>query len=126
MININSRSSKSIYEQIVDQIKENILKGILNPGDKLPSVRELSSMLTINPNTVSKAYRELERQKTIETIRGKGTYVSSNYNPKIDEDKLEFIKNDLKKLIVEAYYMGIDKKEFKNILDQLYNNFERM
>lgn len=126
MINIDSRSSKSIYEQIIDQIKENILKGILNPGDKLPSVRELSAMLTINPNTVSKAYQELERQKTIETIRGKGTYVSINYKPKIDEEKLEIIKIELKKLIVEACYMGIDKNKFKDILEELYNDFERM
>ncbi|BDR78951.1 GntR family transcriptional regulator [Clostridium tetani] len=126
MINIDSRSSKSIYQQIVDQIKENILKGILKPGDKLPSVREMSSLLTVNPNTVSKAYQELERQKTIETIRGRGTYVSRNYKPKMDDDKLKFIKEELKKLIIEALYMGIDKEKFINILDELYKDFERM
>ncbi|AAO36490.1 GntR family transcriptional regulator [Clostridium tetani] len=126
MINIDSRSSKSIYQQIVDQIKENILKGILKPGDKLPSVREMSSLLTVNPNTVSKAYQELERQKTIETIRGRGTYVSRNYKPKMDDDKLKFIKEELKKLIIEALYMGVDKEKFINILDELYKDFERM
>ncbi|BDR81701.1 GntR family transcriptional regulator [Clostridium tetani] len=126
MINIDSRSSKSIYQQIVDQIKENILKGILKPGDKLPSVREMSSLLTVNPNTVSKAYQELERQKTIETIRGRGTYVSRNYKPKMDDDKLKFIKEELKKLIIEALYMGVDKEKFIDILDELYKDFERM
>ncbi|BDR67766.1 GntR family transcriptional regulator [Clostridium tetani] len=126
MINIDSRSSKSIYQQIVDQIKENILKGILKPGDKLPSVREMSSLLTVNPNTVSKAYQELERQKTIETIRGRGTYVSRNYKPKMDDDKLRFIKEELKKLIIEALYMGVDKEKFIDILDELYKDFERM
>ncbi len=61
MIKIDSRSSKPIYEQIVDQIKENIIREVLRPGDKLPSVREMSVMIRINPNTVSKAYKELER-----------------------------------------------------------------
>lgn len=126
LININSRSSKSIYQQIIDQIKENILKGILKPGDKLPSIREMSSLLTVNPNTVSKAYQELERQKAIETLRGRGTYVSHNYEPKLDDDKLKFIKEDLRNLIVEALYMGIDKEKFINILDDLYKDFERM
>ncbi len=63
MINIDSRSSKPIYEQIIDGIKENVIRGILKPGDKLPSVRELAVMITTNPNTVSKAYKELEREK---------------------------------------------------------------
>lgn len=63
MINIDSRSSKPIYEQIIDGIKENVIRGILEPGDKLPSVRELAVMITTNPNTVSKAYKELEREK---------------------------------------------------------------
>ncbi len=57
MINIDSRSSKPIYEQIIDGIKENIVRGILKTGDKLPSVRELAVMLTTNPNTVSKAIK---------------------------------------------------------------------
>ena len=61
------------------ELKENIFKGILKPGDKLPSVREMASIITTNPNTVSKAYSELEREKIIETIRGKGTYVSLSY-----------------------------------------------
>lgn len=86
----------------------------------------MSSLLTVNPNTVSKAYQELERQKTIETIRGRGTYVSRNYKPKMDDDKLKFIKEELKKLIIEALYMGVDKEKFINILDELYKDFERM
>ena len=66
IINIDARSSTPIYEQIVIGIKELILKNILSPGDKLPSVREMASTLTTNPNTVSKAYAELERMRIIE------------------------------------------------------------
>lgn len=120
LINIDSRSSRPIYEQIIDGIKENILKGILQPGDKLPSVRELSSLITTNPNTVSKAYGELERQKVIETIRGRGTYVSMDYKPKIEEDRMNRLKEDIKKIILEAHYMGIKKEEIIKIMDSFY------
>lgn len=124
MINIYSRSSKPIYEQIIDGIKEEIVKGILKPGDKLPSVREMSTMLTANPNTVSRAYMELERQKVIETIRGRGTYVSAYYEPKADEDRMKKLKDDLKKIIIEAYYLGIEKKEIEKVLDELYRDIQ--
>lgn len=124
MINIDSRSSKPIYEQIIDGIKEEIVKGILKPGDKLPSVREMSNMLTANPNTISRAYMELERQKVIETIRGRGTYVSAYYEPKADEDRMKKLKEDLKKIIIEAYYLGIEKKEIEKVLDELYRDIQ--
>ncbi|MCY6484900.1 GntR family transcriptional regulator [Clostridium aestuarii] len=124
MINIDSRSSKPIYEQIIDGIKENIMKGILQSGDKLPSVRELSGILTTNPNTVSKAYKELERQKAIETIRGKGTYVASNYKPKIDEDKLDELEKQIKNVAIEAHYMGMGKEEVIRLLEKIYKDLK--
>lgn len=120
MFNIDSRSSTPIYEQIINSVKESIIKGILQPGDKLPSVRELASMLTANPNTVSKAYSELERMKIIETLRGKGTFVSINYKPRLEEDKMAKLKEDLKKLLMDAHYMGIKKGDIKKIMDELY------
>ena len=125
MIKIDSRNSRPIYEQIIDAIKENILKGILRPGDKLPSVREMSSMITANPNTVSRAYMELERQGVTETLRGKGTFVSSNYKPKVEEESMEKLKDDIKKIIVEAYYMGIEKEDMIQIIDDLYKEVKK-
>lgn len=123
MIVIDPRSSTPIYEQIVIKIKELILKGVLEPGDKLPSVRELSGIITANPNTVSKAYAELERQKVIETIRGRGTFVVENYKPRIQEDRMEALKEDLKKVILEAKYMGVTKEELADIMDIYYEEF---
>lgn len=120
MINIDSRSSRPIYEQIIDGIKENILKGVLMPGDRLPSVREMSAMITANPNTVGRAYMELERQRVIETIRGKGTYVSSNYKPRVEEDRMNKLREDLKKVILEAYYMGIDREKIISMMNAFY------
>ncbi len=72
MFNVDASSSTPIYQQIVDNVKESILKGLIEPGEKLPSVRELAKILTLNPNTIQKAYQELERQKVIVTLRGKG------------------------------------------------------
>ena len=120
MLNIDPRSSKPIYEQIIEQVKENIMKGILQPGDRLPSVREMSTLLTINPNTVSKAYQELEREKAIETIRGKGTFVTQNYQPKKDEDKLQEVRDLLKKVVIESHYMGLGQAEIIAMLEDIY------
>ncbi|MBU3189996.1 GntR family transcriptional regulator [Clostridium bowmanii] len=123
MINIDSRSSKPIYEQIIEKIKENIIKGILKPGDKLPSVRELASLITINPNTISKAYNELERMSAIEVIRGKGTFVVENFQPIMDEEKLKEIRDHMKKIIIEAHYIGVDKNKLIEILSEIYSEF---
>lgn len=123
MINIDSRSSKPIYEQIIEKVKENIIKGILKPGDKLPSVRELASIITVNPNTISKAYIELERMKAIEVIRGKGTFVVENFKPIMDEEKMREIREHMKKIIIEAHYIGVDKEKLIDILNEIYNQF---
>lgn len=125
MIKIDSRSSRPIYEQIINGIKENILKGILQPGEKLPSVREMSSLITANPNTVSKAYKELERQKVIETIRGRGTYVSSDYKPRLEEDRMKMLKEEIKKIIIEAHYMGIKKEDLVELMNSFYEEVDK-
>lgn len=121
MINIDSRSSTPIYQQIIDGMKENILKGILKPGDKLPSVRELSALITANPNTVSRAYMELERQNVIETLRGRGTYVSALYQPRMEEERMNALKDNLKKIIIEAHYLGLSKEDIINMMESTYN-----
>lgn len=123
MINIDSRSSKPIYEQIIEKVKENIIKGILKPGDKLPSVRELAALITVNPNTISKAYIELERMKAIEVIRGKGTFVAENFKPIMDEEKMKEIREHIKKIIIEAHYIGVDKDTLIDVLNEIYSEF---
>ncbi len=107
MINIDPRSSQPIYEQIADQVKENIIKEIMSPGDKLPSIRQLATMILANSNTTSKAYQELERRGVIETVRGKGTFIRTDYKVKTDDKKVDEIKKTLKKIIVEMHYTGL-------------------
>lgn len=122
IINIDARSSTPIYEQIIFGIKELIIKEIISPGDKLPSVREMANMLTTNPQTVSKAYNELERLNIIETLRGKGTYVSMEYKPKLEEEKMLKFKKDLKKLLMDAHYMGLNENQINLIFKEVYSN----
>ena len=75
MLQLNYRDARPIYTQICDGIRDQILSGVLRSEDKLPSVRELATQLTINPNTIQRAYRELEMQGWIATVPGKGCFV---------------------------------------------------
>ena len=121
MLRIDPRSSTPIYEQIELGVKELILKGALKKGEKLPSVREMASILTINPNTISKAYGELERDGIIETLRGKGTFITDNYKGKVDAKMMGYISEEVKKLILEANYSGISKEEFMKLTLQIFS-----
>ena len=75
MIHLDYRDARPIYSQIIDTIKQQILAGVLQQGDKLPSVRELAAQLSINPNTIQRAYRELEMEGWIGSMAGKGSFV---------------------------------------------------
>lgn len=84
MVHLDYRDTRPIYSQITDGFREQILAGVLQSGDKLPSVRELASQLTINPNTIQRAYRELEAQGWIVTEPGKGCFVKNVPSPSGD------------------------------------------
>ena len=120
MFQLNYQSHKSIYEQIVDNIKEQIMTGVLKENTQLPTVRELSQLLTINPHTVQKAFQTLDQEGYIYTIANKGTFVSSRKHVKIDEKKVD----DTIHVIVEGYkeliYMGMTQDEIHNkILEKM-------
>ncbi len=76
MIQLDYRDARPIYTQITDNYRSQIVAGILQPGEKLPSVRELATALTINPNTIQRAYRELEMEGWIASVPGKGSFVA--------------------------------------------------
>ena len=78
MVHLDYRSARPIYAQITDGLRQQIAAGILQPGDKLPSVRELATQLAINPNTIQRAYRELEQGGVIVTLAGKGCFVCAD------------------------------------------------
>ena len=110
MFQLNYQSHKSVYEKIVD----NIMTGVLKENTQLPTVRELSQLLTINPHTVQKAFQTLDQEGYIYTIANKGTFVSSRKHVKIDEQKVD----DTIHMIVEGYkeliHMGMTQDEIHN------------
>lgn len=121
---IDLRSSIPVYKQLVQETKRAILKNLLQPGDRLPSVRELAVQLTINPNTVQKAYHELERQGAIENLQGKGTFVAMNYQPNRDNEKVAALREDLCRTLVEARYLGFKKQEVVCMVEQLLDELD--
>lgn len=118
MVYINKSSSKPYYEQLMLSIKEDILNGILQSGDKLSSVREMARQLGMNPNTVSKAYKMLETQEVIVTIKGKGTYIKKINTQNRDYQKIEKLKKELKNLTIEANYLNVTKEELVGWLNE--------
>ena len=87
MIHLDYRDARPIYAQVTDGFKEQIVSGVLLPGDKLPSVRELAANLTINPNTIQRSYRQLETEGWIVTVPGKGCCVCSDGHLAEEEKK---------------------------------------
>ena len=115
-------SGVPIYKQIIKQIKHAAAGGLLSAGDQLPSVRELSEDLTINPNTVSKAYQELERDGIIEIIHGVGTFVSKGNIFMEEKEKEGLMKNAVKQLFTEAYHLGFSFERLKGLFLEAYED----
>jgi len=109
--------SKPIYMQIVDKITSEIVQGKRQPGDKLPSVREMAVQMGVNPNTVQRTYAELERLGIVETRRGQGTFVSGN------KDLTEELGRNMQDEIIKSFIqkmeeIGVDKKRLVTLLQQ--------
>ncbi|WP_105617609.1 GntR family transcriptional regulator [Vallitalea okinawensis] len=119
MISIDIKSGIPIYEQIVDGMKNLIIKGVLKPDEKIPSVRELGRKLTINPNTIQKAYRELERQGYIYTIIGRGNFVSS-LDGVHNESKITQLKEEIEKMLEELKYLGLSENEIMELIKRVF------
>ena len=121
VVRINKASSKPYYEQLVLSIKEDILNGVLTAGDQVPSVREMAKHLLMNPNTVSKAYKILENEQVLVTIKGKGTFVKVTEDLPRDEIRILQVKERLKELVIEARHLQISMRE----LSDWMNGFEQ-
>lgn len=116
---INPQSNKPLYEQLILGIKEQILHGILQPGDRLPSIRDMAKELLVNPNTVSKAYRFLEMEQIIITVKGKGTFVKEMTNLPRDERRIQDLQAEFKDLVIRATHLQVTTEEMKTWLDDL-------
>lgn len=107
MIQLNYRDSKPIYEQIKDGLRRLVVTGAVKMDEKLPSVRELATSLSINPNTIQKAYRELEQEGYIYTIAGKGSYAAEKADVASGRN-LELMK-EFDEIVKELLYLCEDK-----------------
>jgi len=119
MFQLDLKSRKSIYEQVVDNLKGLIVSGALMSDEKLPSVRDLSKMLTVNPNTIQKAYSRLENLKYIYSVSGLGTFVSDLTGIEPDAHKIDEIKSRIRADIMELSYLGTPLEEINAIIKQL-------
>lgn len=119
LITVDLRDRKQLYEQLVDNIKALILSGELRADDRLPSVRSLARELGINPNTIQKAYSELERCGTIMTLPGRGSIVVAQAD-ELKRDRLRTLMESLVQLANEARIAGITKEEFVNAAEKAY------
>ncbi|ONI45907.1 hypothetical protein AN640_04035 [Candidatus Epulonipiscium fishelsonii] len=124
MIKLNIADNRPIYIQIVDGIKEQIIKGILKPQEKLPSIRTMASMLTVTPNTISKAYQELEHQGIIVSAQGKGNFIAENPISKMREEKVEVIKKQLFQLCIDWQFIEGNKTNFVELVQEIFNKIE--
>jgi len=109
--------SRPIYIQIIEEVKIAVLKGELNPGDRLPSVRILSRKYGVNPNTVQKAYQELEREKFIVVKRGLGSFITEN-KKLINGIRDEFLKRIVNTFINSLKAIGLDTKDISKIINR--------
>jgi GntR family transcriptional regulator len=115
---IDLKSRKSIYEQVVGKLKERILVGLIAPDDKLPSVRDLSKTLTVNPNTVQKAFRELERQGFMYTVAGVGSFASLPEAAGQGSAVVAEVRTRLSGDLHELYYLTRDVGSVRRIVDE--------
>ena len=116
MVILDYRDARPIYTQITDGIRDQILAGVLQTGDKLPSVRELATQLTINPNTIQRAYRELEMQGWIATVPGKGCFVCGV--PAASGAEKQAVLGEFDKIAAQLLSLGVSREELIRRLEQ--------
>ena len=117
MIHLNYRDSKPIYEQIKDGLRRLVVSGAVRTDEKLPSVRELATSLSINPNTIQKAYRELEQEGYIYTIAGKGSYAAERAD--VASGRNEELMKEFDEIVKELLYLCQDKDILINRIEEL-------
>lgn len=110
-------NSKAIYRQIIDDFKKKIVRGELQAGDRIPSQREYAQTVRVNPNTVQRAYREMETMQMVETLRGQGTFICTSQNMK-DAMKQEMASELLEYFIVQMRSIGFTDAETVHELQQ--------
>jgi GntR family transcriptional regulator len=121
---LNFKSGTPVYLQLVDQVKAAAASGAVQPGDSLPSIRPLAEELRVNRNTVAKAYAELENQRVIETIAGKGCFVRASSSPFRKDVRLRLLAEKIDDAVVQAHHLQISRGEFLQLAEDRFDAFE--
>lgn len=117
MIQLNYRDPRPLYEQVKDGIRKLVYTGMVGPDEKLPSVRELASKLAINPNTISKAYRELEQEGFIYTLSGRGTFINQDFD--LNNRRKKELFQEFDKVVKELFDNSVSVEELNIRLQEL-------
>ena len=123
MLQLDFRDRQPLHEQIKEKMKMLIISGVLKPDEQIPSVRELAQSLTVNPNTIQKAYKNLETEGFIYSIRAKGSFVApqdhSDYHP-----RREALLEELEKIVAELMYLNEPKEQLLHTIRAIYKKKE--
>lgn len=120
MFTIDVMSRVPVYEQLIKQVEDQVLKGIMKEGDKMPSVRSLSMELSTNPNTIQKAYMELDRRGILVSVPGKGSFISAEALKTVGNQSKEKKLSDLKEIVRKLAYAGVSKSEITDMIEEVY------
>ena len=123
MFLVNPRSKQPLYEQLVEQLRRQIILGGMKAGAAMPSVRQLATELGINPNTIQKAYRRMEEEGMILSVPGKGSFVSDNLAEMLTKQR-EDQRNKARQILLSCREMGITKEEIVQMVEAIYEEGE--
>ena len=122
---LNFKSGKPVYLQLVDQVKAAAASGAVQPGDPLPSIRPLAEELRVNRNTVAKAYTELEAQGVIETVQGKGSVLRASQSPLKKDARRKMLTESVDEAVIQAHHLQVTRAEFLRIAEERYDALEK-
>jgi len=122
---LNFKSGKPVYLQLVDQVKAAAASGAVQAGEPLPSIRPLAEELRVNRNTVAKAYAELEHQRVIETVAGKGCFLREAGTPFKKDVRLKLVGQAVDEAVVQAHHLQIGKAEFLRLAEDRFDAFHQ-
>lgn len=125
LFQLNFKSAKAVYLQLVDQVKAAAAAGAVHTGDPLPGIRPLAEELRVNRNTVAKAYAMLEQQGIIESVAGKGCFVRANGSPFTKEVRRQLLAETIDDAVIHAHHLQFDKAEFLQLAEDRIDDFER-
>src|SRR5437867_10101423 len=125
LFQLNFKSGKPVYLQVVDQVKAEAASGALQPGEPLPSIRPLAEELRVNRNTIAKAYTELESQGVIETIPGKGCFLRPNNSPLKKDVRRKLLIEEIDQAVVQAHHLQVPRPEFLELVRERLQALEQ-